>query len=120
MAAILFKIEAAHRLGYTRGQTCTEVACQWNDDFVESVEYKRIKDIMFYKSSTKSSGAKKETPPATSDEQESLLQALNRYLFTPTNSSSKGPGLSVSVFVGDYFYKVVLLLLSFWFNLFES
>ena len=49
--AILFKIEAAVRLGYNK-QAYTDVACKWNNDFVKKIEGKEIGDIIFYKTKT--------------------------------------------------------------------
>ena len=37
VAAVLFKIEAAGRLGYTC-QACTDIACKWNVSFVKKVQ----------------------------------------------------------------------------------
>ena len=50
IGAILFKIEAAVRLGHNK-QACTEVGCKWND-FVKKIEGKEIGDIFFYKTKT--------------------------------------------------------------------
>jgi hypothetical protein len=36
VAAVLFKIEAACRLGYTN-PSCTSMPCKWNKTFVEKV-----------------------------------------------------------------------------------
>uniref|UniRef100_A0AAV2JB71 SWIM-type domain-containing protein n=1 Tax=Knipowitschia caucasica TaxID=637954 RepID=A0AAV2JB71_KNICA len=36
VAALLFKVEAFVRLGLTK-ETCTDVACKWNNDLVEKV-----------------------------------------------------------------------------------
>ena len=49
--AILFKIEAAVRLGCNK-QAYTDVACKWNNDFVKKIEGKEIGDIIFYKTKT--------------------------------------------------------------------
>jgi len=43
-------MEAAVRLGYTK-KTCTELPCQWNDDYVQKVEPAPVKDILFYQES---------------------------------------------------------------------
>ena len=48
IGAILYKIEASVRLGYTK-QAGTDIPCKWNNDFVKRVEGTGIKDIMFYK-----------------------------------------------------------------------
>ena len=51
IGALLFKIEAAVRIIYTR-KTCTEEACQWNNDFREKVECAELSQIKFYQSSS--------------------------------------------------------------------
>lgn len=43
VAALLFKIEAAVRAGYTK-KICTDEACKWNSDFV-----KKVKPVPIYK-----------------------------------------------------------------------
>ncbi|VDI18335.1 Hypothetical predicted protein [Mytilus galloprovincialis] len=50
IAALLFKVEAAVRLGYTT-KLCTELPCKWNADFVKKVQPAPVKDIQFYKTS---------------------------------------------------------------------
>lgn len=47
IGALLFKIEAAVRSGYTR-KSCTSEACKWNNDFVKKVKGKPISKIKFY------------------------------------------------------------------------
>lgn len=73
IGAILFKIEAAVRTGYTR-RACTEEACQWNDDFKDKVTFARISDIKFYTKKavdnfkgTNVSNFSDTTPPSESD-----------------------------------------------------
>ncbi|VDI60785.1 Hypothetical predicted protein [Mytilus galloprovincialis] len=66
IAALLFKVEAAVRLGYTT-KLCTELPCKWNADFVKKVQPAPVKDIQFYKTSCinkakKASLISKETP----------------------------------------------------------
>ena len=51
IGAILFKIEAAVRLGYNK-QASTDVACKWNNDIVKTIEGKEKGDIIFYKTKT--------------------------------------------------------------------
>ena len=51
IGAILFKIEAAVRLGYNK-QASTDVACKWNNDIVKTIEEKEKGDIIFYKTKT--------------------------------------------------------------------
>lgn len=80
MAAVLFKLEAAVRLGYT-SEACTDVACQWNASFVAKVKPARIADIQLGRkepaASTSTSAAP--TPMAgdtVTDEQAEFLQQL--------------------------------------------
>lgn len=49
VAALLFKIEAAVRLGYT-SMACTEMPCEWNNHFVKKVNCQPISRINFYTS----------------------------------------------------------------------
>ena len=54
VAAILYKVEAAVQHGLT-SQTCTDIPCQWNQTFKESVQPAPVSDIKFYsKSATES------------------------------------------------------------------
>ena len=46
IGAMLFKIEAAVRLGYTN-TTCTEQVCKWNNDFVKKVRPTKVTEINF-------------------------------------------------------------------------
>lgn len=52
VGALLFKIEAAVRVGVTK-KICTEVACQWNNDFIKKIHGVPVSDILFYKDETK-------------------------------------------------------------------
>ncbi len=47
IGALLFKIEAAVRAGFTR-RACTDEACLWNDDFKENVTPAELSNINFY------------------------------------------------------------------------
>jgi hypothetical protein len=47
IGALLFKIEAAVRAGFTR-RACTDEACLWNDDFKENVTPGELCNINFY------------------------------------------------------------------------
>jgi len=47
VAALLFKVEAAVRAGYTQ-RACTEEACIWNNDFKDKVACAEIADVKFY------------------------------------------------------------------------
>ncbi|CAM1297977.1 Uncharacterised protein g1989 [Pycnogonum litorale] len=46
IAGLLFKIEASVRLGFGE-QTCTDMACRWNNDFVRQIKPARLTDIVF-------------------------------------------------------------------------
>ena len=50
IGAILFKIEAAVRAGYTK-KTCTNNAWKWNQNFVKKIKPELIANINFYSSS---------------------------------------------------------------------
>ncbi|XP_045180321.2 uncharacterized protein LOC123539668 [Mercenaria mercenaria] len=47
IAAVLFKVEAAVRLGYTK-TACTDELCKWNQDFVKKVTPEPISKINFF------------------------------------------------------------------------
>ena len=74
---MLFKIEAAVRLGYT-STACTDDVCRWNQCFTKSVEPAKVSDIKFYKASAKEKIKKwKALPTApTQEEQDEFLQAI--------------------------------------------
>ncbi|XP_041371313.1 uncharacterized protein LOC121384798 [Gigantopelta aegis] len=80
IAALLFKVEAAVRLGYT-SQTCTDLPCKWNEDFVKKIQPAEIKNIRFYKDSAvqrvqKSKRKHEEITPPTDEEKRLLLGKL--------------------------------------------
>jgi hypothetical protein len=50
IGAVLFKVEAAVKLGYTK-TACTEEPCKWNEDFVKTVVPAKINAIKFYNTS---------------------------------------------------------------------
>jgi len=52
VAALLFKLEAAVRLGYT-STACTEELCKWNQSFVSDVQPAPVMQIKFYKAESK-------------------------------------------------------------------
>ncbi|XP_060601622.1 uncharacterized protein LOC132754891 [Ruditapes philippinarum] len=93
VAAMLFKVEAAVRNGYTK-QACTEQPCAWNKCFTKSVEPATMSAIKFYKESAKqrllkSKRVRKPPPPPTSKEKQiSFLQSL-------TETETKPVGLSL-------------------------
>ena len=68
VAAMLFKLEATVRLGYT-ASSCTSEACQWNATFLKNVNAAPISDIvLLYKDNygSKSAAKKKKTVNAPS------------------------------------------------------
>ncbi|XP_053391418.1 uncharacterized protein LOC128554195 [Mercenaria mercenaria] len=81
VAALLFKVEAAVRLGLC-DRACTDEPCRWNNDFVKKVTPSPISEIPFYKEKTKENAQKKQRrpplswEPATDAEQASLLDML--------------------------------------------
>ena len=84
IGALLFKIEAAVRGGFTT-KACTEEACKWNDDFKENILPQELCKIQLYnKSAVESfnSTTKKQTSfPAilpTNYEKTKLLEALSQ------------------------------------------
>jgi len=82
VGALLFKIEAAVRLGYTTS-ACTDVPCVWNACFVKDVEAAPISEIKFYKDGPKeklkSSVKKRKTLPviASEERRKDFLVALS-------------------------------------------
>ena len=73
---MLFKIEAAVRLGYTR-QTCTDVPYKWNACFTQRVQPAKVADIRFYKRDPVRRGKTHHPPlPSTSGEQASFISDL--------------------------------------------
>ena len=74
---MLFKIEAAVRLGYT-STACTDDVCQRNQCFTKSVEPAKVSDIKFYKASAKEKIKKRKALPTapTQEEQDEFLQAI--------------------------------------------
>ena len=75
IGAILFKVEAAVRLGYTK-VACTDVSCQWNNDFIKKIEGIEIKKIKFYKKSEIKKPIKRTFSEASEREQNTLLKNL--------------------------------------------
>ena len=47
IGALLFKLEAAIRAGFTK-KACTDVACTWNQDFVKKIKPDKIANIKLY------------------------------------------------------------------------
>ena len=47
VAALLFKIEAACKLGYNK-TSCTSLPCEWNKSFVDNVSSKMYKRLVSY------------------------------------------------------------------------
>jgi len=83
VAAVLFKLEAAVRLGYTN-KACTDVACSWNASFVGKVQPAPIANIELSRKqrseSAETSSVQPTTSAATGDDvtadQEEFLQQL--------------------------------------------
>ena len=51
IGALLFKIEAAVRAGFTK-RACTEEACKWNNDFMQKIEPSTVAEINFFSEKT--------------------------------------------------------------------
>ena len=77
IGALLFKIEAAVRLGYTATAACTSKPCTWNDDFVNDIAGVKIKDVIFYKAKKKSATSSKGSTGLTNQSQTELLEKLS-------------------------------------------
>ena len=79
---MLFKIEAAVRLEYTR-ETCTDVACKWNSTSKRNVECAPMAKINFYSDTFKAkikSASHKSTrarQPPSEERKKMFLAALN-------------------------------------------
>ncbi|XP_047136829.1 uncharacterized protein LOC105846151 isoform X1 [Hydra vulgaris] len=52
VAAVLYKLEAAVRLGLT-SKSCTDVPCKWNQNFTKDVNPAPISEIIFYSADAK-------------------------------------------------------------------
>nr|XP_054775556.1 uncharacterized protein LOC129284105 [Lytechinus pictus] len=81
IAALLFKMEAAVRMGYT-STACTEDLCKWNSCFVDNIQPCPVASIEFYSEGAKErhrtpqKRKRKESGPATPEEQSTLLGML--------------------------------------------
>ncbi|XP_069108924.1 uncharacterized protein [Argopecten irradians] len=81
IGALLFKMEAAVRFGYTRS-ACTDESCLWNQCFTKDVKPAPISEIQFYKQEAKDRLIKKKRKktmptPASEEEQQTFLQSLS-------------------------------------------
>ena len=79
--ALLYKLEAAVQLGYTRS-ACTDVPCQWNQNFTKNIQPKQIGKIKFYSKEAKDKVVKSTKAPkrvATQLEQEAFIAALAKH-----------------------------------------
>ena len=82
VGALLYKMEAAVRLGYT-SSACTDLPCKWNACFTQNVQPSPVADIRFYKQEAKDrlkkSNKKLKTihEPATMEEQNKFLMSLS-------------------------------------------
>ena len=84
IGAILFKIEAAVRLGYTK-VACTDLPCKWNNDFIKKIEGTEIRKVKFYKKATVKKPIKRTFSEASEKEQRTLLD--NFESFTPKRTT---------------------------------
>jgi len=78
VAALLFKVEAAVRLGYTT-PACTDVSCRWNNCFTTKILGTQVSKIKFYDPKAKSNiqqGKQRQFAPASTQEQNQLLSSL--------------------------------------------
>lgn len=79
IGALLFKIEAAVRLGYTK-KTHPERPCQWNAEFIDEVKPAPVKNILFDKNScikkAMKGKIKTQFTKSTEEEQHTQLQSL--------------------------------------------
>lgn len=62
IGALLFKMEAAVRLGYTLS-ACTDVPCVWNQCFVKNVKPAPVANIKFYSAKAKQKLTKTKRTP---------------------------------------------------------
>ena len=101
VGALLFRIEAAVRLEYTKEADCTDALCKWNNDFARKTSGTKIKDIKFYKNSTelKKNPSAKKFMPATPSQQKFLLGMLNQI-----PDRSKPVGLSLFADYSESFH----------------
>ena len=88
VAALLFKVEAAVRLGFTT-KVCTELPCVWNDYHIDEVKPARIAEIEFYDKAAK----RRLTGDARSPLEESSLADQERFLCALSNVDTNVVGL---------------------------
>jgi hypothetical protein len=98
VAALLFKIETAIRLGYTR-QTCTDIPCAWNQTFVKKVQPAAVCDIEFYSENAKKR-VKRDTNPIFVQPSE---ECQNLFLQQLSQCTNKPVCLSLFKEYGDMF-----------------
>lgn len=88
IAAVLFKIEAAVRIGYTT-KACTDEPCKWNQDFVKKIGPDPIAKIEFYSENKVEAARKRKKKnkhkfePATAEEKTTFLNALKKVSSKP-------------------------------------
>lgn len=90
VGAVLFKLEACVRLGYTR-VACTSIACVWNGVSTKTVEPAMIKDIEFYSKKAKKRGSgrnQRPIPKASALQENQLLQMLSKTKELPIGLST--------------------------------
>ena len=99
VAALLYKIEAAVRLGYT-ASACTDEPCKWNSSFCKEVKPVPLSKINFYKEKVKEKRPRRssaiEPSPATVTERDELLRMLAK-------ACPKAVGLSLFAEYGERF-----------------
>ena len=103
VAALLFKIEAAVRLGYT-ASVSTDELCQWNQSFVSSVEAATIDKINFYKQEAKQkvlskTSCQRRASVTSLDQQQQLTDVQQQFL---SSLASLQPPPVVLSTVNDY------------------
>ena len=76
IGALMFKVEAAVRLGYTTS-ACTDQPCIWNNDFVKSVEGEPLRDIQFYRKKELNKRHAYQFADASEQEKGTLLDQLS-------------------------------------------
>lgn len=83
VAAVLFKVEAAVKLGYTT-KACTELPCAWNNDYVKKVGPDPVAKINFFsekrkrKAANRSNKKKQVFSASTSEQQEQFLNSIKQ------------------------------------------
>ncbi len=93
---MLFKIEAAVRLGYTT-VACTSKPCEWNNFFTEKVELAPILEIKFYKEETLEKIKERNEGCQRKENNVPLPTANEQQQFLATLLNASGPATSVGL-----------------------